>query len=363
MQARLDEPEQEARRWVPVEAPVHVLETDLDGDGQPDFVISSIGQLAPGDIDDGRVLWACPRKDGSPELVTLAAGLGRVARTAAADLDLDCDLDIVVAVFGYRKTGGLLLLEQVDADGGPPVFRRSLLDPRAGQVDLALRDLDDDGRVDIVSAVAQEHEEVVAWMNQGGLGFSPRVIFAAPHPAWGLTGIEVDDLDGDGDLDVLSVSGDHLDGLELKPYHGIYLSRNQGNLEFKTDQLLHLPAAIRVRSGDLDADGDLDIVACALPSPAALPSDEVGEFRLATLVWLEQDEPGIFTRHVVDAGASGYADVALADFDGDGDLDLIGGRMRLVEFSGVASTPALGVKLFCNTSDSKPTSRARTSGR
>jgi hypothetical protein len=84
--------------------------------------------------------------------------------------------------------------------------------------------------MDIVAVFAQQFEQVVAFINNGTpqVSFTPQVIYTAPHPNWGSSGIEVVDLDGDGDLDVLLTHGDTFDDAIIKPYHGIQWLENRG---------------------------------------------------------------------------------------------------------------------------------------
>ena len=67
-----------------------------------------------------------------------------------------------------------------------------------------------DGKPDFVAAITQEHETVVAFLNEGGGRFRKETIYTAPHPAFGINGMQLVDLDGDGDLDVLLTNGDAL---------------------------------------------------------------------------------------------------------------------------------------------------------
>jgi hypothetical protein len=82
-----------------------------------------------------------------------------------------------------------------------------------------------------------------------------------------------------------------------------------------------MPSVHRAMAADMDGDGDLDIVACAL-LPGASNADDA---TLPALVWLEQTKPGVFVRHTIEMGFPRHATLDVADVDGDGDVDIVTG--------------------------------------
>ena len=90
-------------------------------------------------------------------------------------------------------------------------FSERTIDQRHGAVNLPTYDLDGDGDLDFVALLSQEHEVVEAFINDGKASFHRELIWAAPDPAYGSSGLELVDLDGDGDQDVLMTNGDSFD--------------------------------------------------------------------------------------------------------------------------------------------------------
>jgi hypothetical protein len=226
-----------------------------------------------------------------------------------------------------HRTGQVLWLENTAGRGKPPKFSPRQIDPRPGAIHVPVADLDGDGRLDFLALVSQEYECVEAFMNQGsdaridrGHPFVRKRLWTAPDLTFGSSGIEVVDLDGDGDLDVICTNGDAFDNNYANPSHGVQWLENLGNGQFACHRLTDLVGAYSPRAGDVDLDGDLDILVVAwLPEqvkPASLRA-----LALPSIVCLEQTARGVFVRHTLEAGAPYYPTLELADFDGDGDLD------------------------------------------
>lgn len=304
--------------------PAGICSTDLDQDGNIDLVVADLGSFLPEDHSKGQVLWLSDidkqTLESSPRVIL--DSIGRVADVQAADFDNDGDQDLVVAEFGWHKTGGIHVVFNDVNEAGEHSFRSLKVDHRPGTIHVPTTDLDGDGRKDFVALVSQEHEVIEAFMNRES-GFEKVRIFSAPDPSYGSSGIELCDFDGDADLDILYTIGDTFDSHLIKPYHGIWLLRNLGQLKFEPQYLAAMPGVLRALNADLDGDGDQDIVAAAL-LPLKSVQGMVPE-KLQALIWLEQTSSGQFMRHVIQNGLPIYSSILLSDTDADGDTDIIAG--------------------------------------
>lgn len=314
----------EVRRRLELRNPAHSVLTDLDGDGNVDRVVADLGSFLPEDHDRGRVLWLTQLDSPEPRVVELATGLGRVADVRPIDVDADGDIDLVVAEFGYLKTGRIVLLENTGMQDGIPRFDLRVLDPRHGSIHVPTVDFNGDGREDFVALISQEHEVVELFLNEGADGFQKTRLFAADDPSFGSSGIEIVDLDQDGDYDIVYTNGDTLDSFYLKPYHAIHWLENRGDDGWRDHILTEMPGVVRALPGDMDGDGDIDLVAVAF-IPDELANDNT-DVPLDSVIWLEQREDGKFVRHALEKADCRHAALAVADFDGDGDFDLAVGN-------------------------------------
>ncbi len=163
---------------------------------------------------------------------------------------------------------------------------------------MPLVDLDGDGSLDIIALVSQEREEIHVLLNRGEGQFVDHILYRAPTPLFGSSGIEPIDIDGDGDLDLLYTNGDAFDvpGASdqtlLRPYHGVQWLENKGRLRFVRHGLLRYYGAYSAVGGDLDSDGDVDIVVTSLFNDWDDPDRK-------SIIWLENDGEQRFTPHAV----------------------------------------------------------------
>lgn len=314
--------------------PVAIRQHDLNIDGQPDLIVADLASFLPEDHDRGAVVYWPDWKNTEPSsAVRLLQQVGRVADVQVADIDDDRDVDVIVGEFGWHQTGGVHLLRNTGAlKNGIPVFDHAQLDDRAGCIHVLVTDLNRDGRPDIIALLAQEYEQVVAYINRTD-AFERVTLYAAPGPSYGSSGISLVDFDQDGDQDLLYTNGDTFDSFLVKPYHSVRWLENvfsedsiddrHAVPEFTPHLIGQLPGVHRALAGDLDQDGDLDVAAVALIPDQTL--DEIDR-PMEAVVWFEQQPDGTFTRHVVASGRPAHTALVLDDVDRDGDIDLVAGN-------------------------------------
>ncbi len=244
----------------------------------------------------------------------------------AGDVDGDGDVDLVV---GNDHDPNQLLLNDgrggfVDATAGrlvtPTVPQPSGYANATYEVDLA--DIDGDGDLDVL--MVNDHDLVNRVYTNDGLGsFTDVTATALPnHQEWSVDQV-VADFDGDGDVDWIVGNIGQASRLYLNNGTGVFVDAS-GNL----------PAGVagdnRSFAADLDQDGDLDVVLgrggwyLGGTSPQVLVNQGNAVFTLAPATTIPF--PGL---------------VHAADVDGDGRLDLLanGGNRLLRNLGGLAFAP------------------------
>ncbi len=311
-----------------VSYPAHAEVVDLDGDGVKDVIVANLGNFTPTNEKCGSVVWLRGTADGKFVPVTLLSGVGRVADVQAADFRGVGKLDLVVAAFGWRSTGEIIYLENQTTDWSKPKFVPHVLDDRHGTIHVPVADLNGDGKPDFVALISQEHETIVAFLNEGGGRFRKETIYAGPHPAYGSSGIQLVDMNGDGRLDVLYTNGDTLQPpYLLRPYHGVQWLENRGTFPFVHHPIAPLYGAMRAVAADFTGRGRPDVVAVSYLPAADFPERE--SRKLDAVVLLEQTAPGTFVRHSLETVTCDHMTCVAGDLYGDGRTHLVTGNFTI----------------------------------
>ncbi|WP_266368180.1 FG-GAP repeat domain-containing protein [Tellurirhabdus rosea] len=263
-----------------------------------------------------------PNDDSTGTLGPLT-GLHRPVHAAYADLNRDGREDMVISQFGYRT--GLLTWHEATANG----FRQHVLDGNPGARITHIRDVNQDGWPDVVALLAQGDEQVVVFVNQKNGTFARRTLLRFPS-VYGSSYLELADMDGDGDEDLVYTNGDNADySHTLKPYHGVRIFLNDGQFRFRPGWFYPLHGATQALARDFDGDGDVDVAAIAyFPDFGRKPGE--------SFVFLENAGKLRFRPRTFSAADRGrWLTMAAADVDRDGDTDLLLGSF----FMSVTPTP------------------------
>ena len=237
-----------------------------------------------------------------PGSVLQPIAVGDVQSVYAADLDGDGDQDaLLAATISFADAGDVFWAEN-DGKGNFINFDENNVITRTanGAQDAYAADLDGDGDLDVLSASADDAK--TAWYENDGAGnFGRQQVI--DNQTFKASSVYAADLDGDGDVDVISAA---------ERVDRIAWYENDGTGTFSGRQVITAQAdGVRdVYVADLDGDGDSDVL-------SASANDN-------TVAWYENDGTGGFDQpQIIAAQADGAQDVYVADLDGDGDPDVL----------------------------------------
>jgi FG-GAP-like repeat len=273
---------------------------DLDGDGDLDAALSR---------RDVHGFWWYERRSDAEWVQHLICDSDQVKQSLGAtalDVDQDGWTDLVFSFVWFKNPG--TLREHPDA-----VWPRFPF-PGDGH-DLLPADVNGDGRPDIVTFDGKE----VVWFDTAR-SLARHVVAQGIGHHGGLTPRGVGDLDGDGDLDLV-IAGFWFEN--PGPGNGTWPRHSWPHLKIPNASY---GTSIRSWVTDLDGDGALDIVYsdCDTGSGHVYWVKNLGGGRN----WTRSQLPDPPTEPGNVPGTGSWHSLGVADFDGDGDLDVFAGEQE-----------------------------------
>lgn len=279
-------------------------------------LVLQMGIMDPNDQPRGSLL-SMNLEDKSR--TTIIDSLKRPVFFEKADLNKDGLEDIVICSFGHYT--GDLTIYSPQKDGS---YKRISLLEFPGARKVIIRDFDNNGMPDILALMSQGDEKIMMLLNQGDFKFRINTLASFP-PVYGSCYFDIADFNNDGKFDILYVNGDNADySRALKPYHGVRILLNNGKNEFKESWFYNMHGAIQAIARDFDNDGDLDIAAISM-FPDFNSHPEQG------FIYFENNGSG-YSPRITRFGAIGrWMTMDVGDIDRDGDMDILLGALNFYD--------------------------------
>jgi hypothetical protein len=274
----------------------------------------AMGVLYPSDEKEGSL---AVQNIDTKESVTIIDSLQRPVYVEYGQLNKDTLSDIVVCEFG-NMSGQLSWFE----NRGNGKYLKHVLRPLPGAIRTQIVDVDKDGDPDIVALMAQGDEGIFIYYNKGSGQFEEKRVLQFP-PSYGSNYFELADFNKDGYPDILATNGDNGDYPPiLKPYHGTRIYLNDGQNNFKEKAFLPQNGVGKAMARDFDGDGDLDIASISYFPDYDHSPDE------SFIYWENRGELSFQSFSFKEASIGRWLTMDVGDLEGDGDLDILLGNAK-----------------------------------
>ncbi|KAA0989503.1 VCBS repeat-containing protein [Dyadobacter sp. UC 10] len=275
------------------------------------YMVTAMGGMRALDETRGQISLIGP--DSGAGIIQISGDLIRPIETTPIDFNKDGLTDYLVCAFGHNL-GGLYILRQLP----DRTFQKIIVKEVPGATHATIRDFNHDGWPDVMTLFAHGDEGIWIFINDQKGGFSERNLLRFP-PVYGSSSFQLVDLNSDGREDILYTAGDNSDYSRiLKPYHGVYIFTDTGNLTFKQTFFYPVNGCTKAIAADFDEDGKMDFATIAFF--ADLKNKPFEKFLYFQQKRTDAPDFTPFTLPLDKLGRWICMDVE--DWDGDGDKDI-----------------------------------------
>ncbi len=212
--------------------------------------LTGIGKMYPNDQKLGTMYELVGNK---PSIIL--DSLKRPVDLQVADLNEDGVADYVICEYGFEQ-GQLIWVDGKTREKHP-------LKMQAGARNVVIRDFTGEGKPDLMVLTAQSREGVSLFINKGKGAFieKPLLQFDA---VFGSSYMDIADMNKDGHADIIVSNGDNADySFSKKAFHGVHIYLNDGRNNFKESYFFPAYGASKTVARDFDQDGDMDMAMIA----------------------------------------------------------------------------------------------------
>jgi hypothetical protein len=301
------------------------------------ILLCNIGVLNPnnGRFGEGIFVQSRGNKKYAEATTSLFDSLQRPVQISSADFNGDGQQDYLVCEFGFI-TGALSWME----GKGSGEFDRHVIKPLPGAIKAYVEDGNKDGAPDIWVLMTQGDEGIFLYTNNGNGSFKEERVLTFPS-VYGSSFFELTDFDGDGYKDIIYTCGDNADySPVLKPYHGVYIFINDKTNHFAQKFFFPINGCYKALARDYDGDGDMDIATISFFADYKNEPEE-------SFVYLKNEGGFTFKPYSLPETATGrWLTMDAGDIDGDGDTDLVLGNFFLGPGGAISKTERLKLPPF-----------------
>jgi len=261
---------------------------DIDHDGDLDILGASVA--------DDKIFWWANDGGALPSWTkhTVVSSFNGAHAVEVADMDADGDLDLVVGAI-YDDEVRVL----INANGVGTTWSTDMTNSIDGTYDIVIGDLNSDGQPDVVASAY--YGDFIRIMLQAGTAWSPAFTITGLN---GPRGIDLGDIDGDGDLDIVGA---------IRNDNDILWFENDGNGGGWTSHDVgagYLSDGSSVQAVDMDHDGDIDVIG------TSYEDDEI-------IAWENGGDGSSWQSWYIDTDIDSPWQALVDDLNGDNNPDII----------------------------------------